>query len=180
MTTDAVLINILQDCVGAIQVPDPNNPSSNLVINYQAGRSIQIITDLISKDNAPSQKGLKYPLFALIVPVKEKRGGDGFYSDVKISRIVIMYSTKTDTGTETVLSKYSSDGVFATVLRPIYVQFLQQLAINPFVNIQDADLIVHTYMENPCQQPVGEGITDYVDSIELFGLEFILNQIKNC
>ncbi len=173
-----ILVDIMQEVVGSMKVPDLSNPGDFLSINYQPGRSYQILKSISDLDNSISQKGLKYPLCAMIMPIREKMGGT-FPSSVTIPRISFLHLTKTGTGTETVLSKYESDGIFKAILYPCYYELLKRLAMSSKIIGMDAELFPHEKMDNPCQQSE-DSTNDFIDSLDIFNLELILNQTKTC
>ncbi len=170
---DPVLVNILKEVVAAMVVPNIDQ------VHYEPGRSIQILDSLQSYDNSITMKGLKYPLVAARLPIRERRG-TGYYATAIIDRIVIANHVFSFDGSEFVLEKYYETGNFIKVLYPCYREFFKRLAMHPMVVGMDPDAFVHTKMDNPGQQPIGEGLSDYVDSIEILGLEITLTQIKNC
>lgn len=174
MNYDVILVDIMQDIVSK------TGTVLGMEINYEPGRSIQILNSLNELDNSTTMKGLKYPLFAMLLPIKEKRGTGPGYASVTIPRIIFATITKSGEGTERVLDKYASDGTFKTILYPLYKEFLNQCGKSGNLIGPDPDAIVHTKMDNPGQQPIGQGSTDYIDSIEILDLELYLNQIKTC
>ena len=178
---DTMLILILETIVSKMRVEgisDMTKPGESK-INFEAGRPSQIIESLDQLDVSTTMKGLKYPLIAVQLPVKEKRGS-GFYALVTIPRIVIATMSKTGENTEKVIDKYRQNGTFKKVLYPCYHEFLNRVAWSPYTNMQDPDSLVHVKMDNPGQQPIGQGSSDYVDTIEILNLEIIINQIKTC
>lgn len=175
MIQDQILVDIMQTVVDAMRVPNITG-GGYMTMNYEPGRSIQIIKSLNENDNSITYKGLKYPLIAMILPVREKMG-TGLGSVVRIDRLVIATLT---TGTDAIKRRYESDGTFKTVLYPCYREFLKQLAYSKYTLMGDPEAIPHTKMDNPGTQPVGQGSNDFIDSIELLNLEFTLNKIKTC
>lgn len=177
---NVILVDIMQGIVSAMKVINPLDAPNLLTINYNPGRSSQIIDAIDNLDNSITMKGLAYPLFAMLMPVMEKRGS-AFYADVKIDRIVLAVLSKTGEGSEFVMDKYSSAGTFKTILYPMYYEFFKQLARSKYTTIGDPDAFEHTKVDNPSAQPVsGERPNDFIDSIEILNLEFSLNQIKTC
>lgn len=168
-----VIVKILED-VSKVMVPPGFNP-----INYEAGRSIQILDNLQKSDNSISYKSFKYPLLAVLMPIKERRDL-GYYAKVTIPRIVLATHVESFDGVEMVMDKYGDTGTFTTILYPMYYEFFRCLARHPEIVGMDADAFPHTKMDNPCQQPIGEGLSDYVDTLEILNLELIINQIKTC
>lgn len=171
---DVVLVKIIQAVVNSMVSP-VSNP-----IHYEPGRSIQILDSLQTNDNSIDYKGLKYPLIAMVLPVKENRSLAGYYATVSIDRIVLATHAESFDGVEFVLDKYGVNGTFTKILYPMYNEFLRCLALSPSIIGFDPNSFPHTKMDNPCQQPIGQGLSDYVDTMEILGLELTLTQIKTC
>lgn len=173
----------MQSVVSSMKVQDPLQATGNfLAINYEPGRSEQILQSISELDNSISMKGLAYPLFAMQMPIKESRGDSGgFYGRITIPRIVLATLCKIPNGVQPVLDRYAADGNFKKVLYPMYNEFLKRLGRSGFfVGSSEPNLIVHTKMDNPGQQPVGENMDDFIDSMEILNLELLLNQFKTC
>ncbi len=146
-------------------------------VYFQAGRQVQILKELNDLDSAASYKDKKYPLIALQLPVKEEMRGTEFYAVCKIPRIVIATLSN---GVDNISDRYKTGGTFKSILYPCYYEFLNRLAQSTSLINMDPDAFEHTKMDNPGVQPLGEGSTDYIDSIEILNLEFTLNQLKTC
>lgn len=168
-----VLVNILKE-VAAMMISPSSTP-----VNYQAGRTIQILDSLQKNDNSISYKGFKYPLVGVLLPIEERRNL-GYYAKVTIPRIVLATHVESFDGVEDVMPKYEASGTFTTILYPLYNEFFRCLARHPEIVGMDAGAFPHTKKDNPCQQPIGEGLSDYVDTLEILNLELIINQIKTC
>lgn len=171
---DVVLVKIMQTVVNSMVSPVANP------INYEPGRSIKILESLSDNDNSISYKGLKYPLVAMLMPIREQRGVAGYYATARIERIVLLTHVDGFDDTQYTLRKYDPSGTFTTILYPMYYEFLRCLALHPEIIGMDPDSFIHTKMDNPCPQPIGQGSSDYVDTIEILGLELTLNQSKTC
>jgi hypothetical protein len=175
MTTlhDVVLVNILQDAVNTIAVPGISK------VHFDAGRQGQILERLSELDNSPNYKGFKYPLIAAVLPVRERRGLP-YYATAVIDRIVIATHSKGFDGSERVMSRYQESGTYLNILYPVYYAFLRSLAMNPNIIGMEPNSFIHTKMDNPGHQPIGQGLSDFVDTIEILNLELTLNQTKTC
>lgn len=176
-----IIGDVLPAVVGAMKVPKPGIvPIQYFTINYEPGRNSQIIDDLKSKDGT-SYDSLKYPLVAVVMPVSEYTISPAGIIEVTIPRIIIAYLTKTATNSEKVLDKYSPDGVFKTILRPCMREFIKQLAWSTYTDMGDPDMYEYTFKDQPCQQPIGQGLSDFVDVIEILNLKIpFFSQIKTC
>lgn len=167
MSEDVVLVDILDSVVSSMGV----------FANFQPGWTSQILRKLVESDESIEFKDYKYPLIAMLMPVSEVRGSVGYYSNVRIEKIVI--ATLTDS-TDDVLTRYKDGGTFKSILYPCYNEFLRCLANSPNVVALDKNTFKHTKRDVPGVQPIGQGVKDYIDAIEILNLEIILNQIKTC
>lgn len=153
---------------------------SGLTVNFQPGRSIQILQSLTELDNSINFKSEKYPLVAMILPVTERRGISAvYYAEILIPRIVFAQIVSWD-GTEAIKERYAPSGVLKTILYPCYYEFLDRVAWHPNIIGSDPNMFEHTKLDNPGTQPVGQGTNDYIDSIEILNLKLTLSQIKTC
>lgn len=181
ITKYANIIKLLEDVTNSMFDTSDSEFTlpSGLSVNYQPGLTHQIISRLYAMDNSLSFYNDKYPMIAVVLPITEERG-NGFQSVVKIPRIVIANITKTNTNSEYVLDKYSTDGIFETILYPCYREFLKKVARNKYTSISEPSMIKHKYFEMPYQLPITQGISDFIDCIELRDLELTLNNVKIC
>lgn len=176
MNQNVILVNVMQSIVSAMYVPGVTP------MNYEPGRSIQIIASIGENDNSITLKGEKYPLFAMLLPIRIKRGVDyAAYGVVKIPRIVIATPSKSWDGTQHVLDAFDTTaGSFNNILYPCYYEFLRCCSISPYILEGDPDAINHDVMENPGIQETSSTSSDFIDSLEIYNLELTLNQIKTC
>lgn len=170
MKQDLYFVKVMEDIVS----------SMSGYVNYQPGTTEQITKSLLDLDNSITSKGKKYPLFAMCMPVPERRGRSvGFYAKVTIPRIVI--ATISNYPTDDVLLRYDlQKGVFPTILYPLYYDFLNQCAVSPRIEGQDPDSFEHTKIDYPNIRRLASETNDWVDYIEILNLELIINQIKTC
>jgi hypothetical protein len=179
MITEVFIPDVLQSVVNAMQVPVyGENPVVYHTINFEPGRHKHILEALENLDSA-SLGNLKYPLIAAVMPISEGIGSG--FSEVTFPRIVIAHLTKSGDGNERVKDKYAADGVFKTILRPCLRQFIEKLAWSTYTNQGDPDAYEYTVKESPSEQPISEGLNDWVDIIEIQNLKVTLfSQIKTC
>lgn len=178
MDEEVFILDVLGEAVSKMVVQDHTDISKTLKINYSPGSNSKIIESLRVMDGT-SLSGFKYPLIAAVMPISEKMGSG--YIDVTFPKIVIAHITKTNTLSEPVLDKYTSNGVFKTILRPCKNELIKQIAWSTFTNTGDPDAYEYTSRDLPCQQPIGDGLTDFVDIIEILNLKAIIfPQIKTC
>lgn len=176
-------VNILKEAASKIVLKNPL-PSllpgigiQNLVINFDAGRDMDILNQLSLKDESFSNLfNLKYPLIAVRLPILHKVGTG--YETIRIPRIVIaMLATREHSA---VMPRFSEQEVFRNVLQPIYKQFLKYIAASKWTALLDPNYIPHSYFYSPGVQPIGSGLNDYVDIIEILNMELLINNIQNC
>lgn len=180
METEVYVIDVLQSVISAMQVADPANIGQFLSINFQPGRNTQIL-DSLRRMDLDSLGGEKYPLIAVQMPISESTISPTNNVEITFPRIVIAYLTKTSTGSEYVIERYDSDGVFKTILRPCLREFIIRLAQSLFTNMGDPDMYDFVSRDSPSQQPIGEGLNDFVDTIEILNLKVtIFSTIKTC
>lgn len=173
MNEDVIIVNIIGDVISSMSVTGVTS------INYQPGRIINVVESLVVMDNSIGDKGKKYPLFAMLLPIYERRGSSiGYYARVKIPRIVIAVMSVNPN--DTVISRYSNTGVYTNILYPCYYEFLNKLTQSKWIINKDPESFEHTKFDNPGKQPISKGSNDFVDTIEIQNLEIIINQLKTC
>ena len=169
MIDNQVVYDVFKAAVAKMKIPGYDS------VNFEGGRSYEIVKSLIEKDNVQVLQSLKYPLVAVLMPVVENNG-TGFQI-VRVNRIVIAHLTNQDISVD---QRYSPEEVFKTVLYPCYKELLRQLAWSTSTSMGDPWAIPHACFDNPSRQSIGKGLQDYVDTIEIGNLELILHQIKTC
>lgn len=175
MIDNVIVFDIFKSVVSKMKV---YNSAKQLVeINFQSGRTNQILKTLNDFDESISKRNKKYPLIAVFIPFVETMSESGFYSNLKISKISI---SALSNGTSDMEKRFSSTGTFKSTLYPCYYEFMRQLSFNKNVIEQDYSIIRHKKIDNPGVIPISQGSTDYIDSIDIFDLELKLNQTKTC
>lgn len=170
MEQEVYILDALQLVVDKIRVPKfpATDPVTYFTINFQPGLQSQVLEALISFEDSSYDK-LKYPLIAALMPISENNGS-GFL-EVSFPRIVIAYLTKTGEDSELVKDKYNSQGVYKNILRPTLKEFIKYLAWSTFTSMGDPDAYEYTANFLPCKQPIGKGLNDFVDVIEVTNLK---------
>lgn len=171
MKKDVVLVDIIGEVVSSMKVAGISS------VNYEPGKSGDVLKSLIELDNSHSFKGRKYPLLAMLLPVRIYRETEGYYGKTRVPRIIIATLTNS---TDNIFKRYKEGGTFKSILYPCYYEFLNCLAKSPNIIGSDPDGFSHAVEDNPGAVPVGTGSPDYIDAIEILNLELILNQIKTC
>jgi hypothetical protein len=182
MVQDVFIVDVLCSVVNAMQVPvfPTTKPTTYYKINFEPGSNTQII-DALNLKNGTALDKLKYPLIAAVMPISESTVSATNNLEVTFPRIVIAYLTKSATNSELVKDKYSSDGIFKTILQPCLREFIKQLAFSTYTDIGDPDMYEFTSRHLPSQQSIGQGLSDFVDIIEILNLKAtIFPQIKTC
>lgn len=178
MVEEVYIINVLTSIVDAMKVAKyPTTiPASNFAINYEPGRTRQILDALAMKDGT-SLESLKFPLIAILMPIQENLGSG--LTEVTFPEIVIAHLTKTGTNTEEVKEKYNSTGVYQNILRPCEKEFIKRLAFSTYTNMGDPDMYEYRREDSPSQQP--KGLNDFVEMTRILDLKAtIFSTIKSC
>lgn len=143
-------------------------------INYQYDQPLKMQETMVqlTKVGAP-----KYPLFGLLLPIKEHHGiGVDDLSPLRI--IIARWSNPTDK------TNTRMDNNFKPVLYPIYLEFLNQLDLDKRILSRAADLIDHYKTDWPYWGGINpteatNPFSDWVDIIEIENLNLRINT-KNC
>src|SRR5688572_16841891 len=108
-------------------------------INYQYGRSIQILTELqkVAQGVKTETKEKNFPLFGLFQDFPETFY-DGYYCKVRFPKMTIATLTKS---TSPVPARYAE--TFKPILYPIYIEFIKQLSRNRNIVGNDASHFPH-------------------------------------
>lgn len=176
--TDSI-IDILRDdvaLVSAALMPQFNDLNRGIQqISYLHGPIKEINNKLTAATKDPSQKVLKYPLVILFQPFEEGRGTDNGVDTTDNIRIIIVTETLPEIFTE---ERYAVN--FVPILRPIYDELLNQLALDERVMAANVSLIQHTKVEWPFWDDGNDKnpFNDRLDIIEIKGLK--LKIYTNC
>lgn len=170
MNQPVVLVDIMKEVVASMFDGTQN-------VHFEPGRANQIMKELNYLDNSITFKNKKYPLIAMFMPARESISSTGHYASVTIDRIIIATITNSN---DSVLKRYEEGGTFKSVLYPCYYEFLNRLVRHKNVLWADPTSIKHTKMDVPGVHPIGQGTTDYIDSIDILNLEINLSQSKIC
>jgi hypothetical protein len=150
---------------------------NNQSINYVYGAESHVIQALRNIGN----NGGKYPMIALMMPVRTARGNsNGFYGEAILPAIYI--ATLSD-NTSSSATKYTRN--FKPILFPIYYEFLNQLSRHrDIINTGGADFIRHTLSEYPADVTDKDNtiFTDFLDILALTEVLFTIKQqpLINC
>lgn len=156
-----------------LQAYDPNIAGINYL--YDAPKALQnTIVEMTQSGN-----GLKYPMVALVLPVRERHGAQVGIDSLDPLRILIgRWSNPTDK------TKTRYDNNFKPVLYPIYLELLHQFDVSRKFLTQGATMIQHVKTDWPYwggdSPPEGANpFNDWLDIIEITDLQLKLN-LKNC
>lgn len=161
--TSLILVNMIRDTV----VPKmqslmlTNDATKDMTLNYQYGRSIQILTENVKIADAS-----KYPLFALYTPIQEDYGTAGYVS-VTIQKLILAYYTDKEKSPS---ERYTD--VFLPILYPLYEYLKISLCSAPFVIDKDIDSLNHSKFDIHGLSPVEGTTQDYCDYIQINNLKF--------
>lgn len=145
-------------------------------IDFQPGRSDQILKELlkINQSIASGTRAAKYPLVALFYDFPQDKGG-AYYISVTLPKLSIATLTQSN---DKVLDRY--DKTFKPILYPIYYEFLRQLCRHKNIVGNDPDAFNHKLWERPGNQPEGGNMNDYLDALELQGLQLTFKTVNSC
>lgn len=148
-------------------------PSLGKHINYEYGRSVQILTELQKLNGSTTLKNTKYPLVALFQDFPEPIT-TGVYYPVTLPKISIATLT-----VSTDPPKVRYDKNFRTILYPIYLELLRQIPRhkNIVANVVESP---GRKWDRPGSQPEGSNLNDYLDAIEIEGLQLTFKTVFNC
>lgn len=173
-------VYVIQDVISRMKVlkyPVEIAPNNYFQINYEPGTDFNVVKALIEKDNSITQKGLKYPLIALMMPFEDNKGL-GNYTFVRIPKII--FATLQDKPMSSILSRYEAGGTYKEVLYPLVDEFINQLCRSIYTNSIHRNSFPYKHLDCPCLLPAGEGLNDFLDTIEIHDLEVNIVQTKNC
>ena len=177
-TPPLYVVDIIGDVVAATSAAVIGTIGSGIL--YEYGRSIQILAELIKKNQGitPATKQ-KYPLFALFQDFPEQTL-TGYFCTVKFPKIVIAMLTNSNDPTP---KRYTQ--TFKPVLYPIFEEFRRQLMRHPNIVGNDPGAIPMIKWDRPGTQPasdpkLGANFNDYLDAIEIQNMELTFKQIKPC
>lgn len=148
-------------------------PSLGKHINYEYGRSVQILTELQKLNGSTTLKNTKYPLVALFQDFPEPIT-TGVYYPVTLPKISIATLT-----VSTDPPKVRYDKNFRTILYPIYLELLRQIPRHKNIvgNVVESP---GRKWDRPGSQPEGSNLNDYLDAIEIEGLQLTFKTVFNC
>lgn len=149
-------------------------PSLGKHINYEYGRSVQILAELQKLTQSTTLKNTKFPLFALFQDFPETIGSNGYYTTVTFPKITIATLTvSTDS------PKVRYDKNFRTILYPIYLEFTRQIPRHRNVVGNIVEFPGRKW-DRPGSQPEGSNMNEYLDAIEIDGLQLTFKQVNSC
>lgn len=143
-------------------------------IHFEHGRSVQILTQLQKLNDSVTLKNTKYPLFALFQDFPETIGSNGYYTTVTFPKLSIATLT---VSADPPAVRYDKN--FRTILYPIYLEFLRQLPRHRNI-VGNVIEFPGRKWDRPGSQPEGSNLNDYLDAIEIDGLQLTFKQIKSC
>lgn len=143
-------------------------------LNYLYGHYKDVVKALGSLSNSPvaTDGASRYPLVALFMDFKEKRGQQvGVYSTATLNMIIANYTDPTLTPAQRYTQNYKP------ILYPIYSAFLDALFYKPGVFLRNEDQIPHTKIDRISWGKEGllgntaNLFNDTLDAIEIQNLE---------
>ncbi len=148
-------------------------------ISYVFGNTqyIKAYLDEMSKGQYGADE--KLPMIALFTPIVEDRNNPDYHAVVKVN-ILIACKTNRDWSNE-----QRRDYSFASVLRPIYARFLEELKADGRLDFGYKDNIRHSYSENYSYgkygafTSTGDEVSEPIDAIDIRNLELKITH-QNC
>ena len=147
-------------------------------LNYIYGTIDDLVVDLKDMTTAPALAAAKYPLIWLPMDIEERHTGNDYMYQANVN-VVIADLTDPKYRVSERLSN-----TFAPTLQPIYEEFLNQLVLSSFFNIDHPDLIEHRKIDRiawgkKALISINGGGIDFVDAIELTDLNLNVKHV-NC
>lgn len=150
-------------------------------INFQFGHLRELIQTLEGMGMSDTYRPDKYPLVWLVFDTPIQSGRIGQRDEISFELII---AQQTQAGWKAAEREIKS---FIPVLRPIYVELMNQIANSPYFDISVADTIEHEYIERYYwgEEVIITGtnsnankLSDHIDAIQLRGFNLQLNY--NC
>lgn len=148
------------------------------VINYKYGPEAEVTAMIQRYQNSPTMNDKDFPLIWAVEDFRYGQNGD--FQTVTIPALIIAFGTKGD-----YMSADREVQTFNTVLRPIYNEFLKQLARKREFRIYDPvelyrfEAVDRKHWGRP-EDSKAEGVFNgHVDAIEIRNLELTLNNYCN-
>lgn len=148
-------------------------------IGYVFGNTQYIKTYLDEMSKGQYGTDEKLPLIALFTPVVEDRNNPDYHAVVKVN-ILIACKTNRDWSNE-----QRRDYSFASVLRPIYARFIEELKADGRFDFGYKEAIRHSYSENYSYgkygafTSTGDEVSEPIDAIDIRNLELKITH-QNC
>lgn len=149
-------------------------PSLGKHINYEYGRSVQILAELQKLTQSTTLKNAKFPLFALFQDFPETIGSNGYYTTVTFPKITIATTT---VSTDPPKVRYNKN--FRTLLYPVYLEFLRQIPRHRNVVGNIVEFPGRKW-DRPGHQLEGGNLNEYLDGIEIEGMQLTFKTVFNC
>jgi len=168
-----LIVDVFQELVQRTSQVIYNDPA---VIDFQPGRSAQILTEVQKITNAikADTRNRRYPLFALFYDFPQDKGGT-YPTSVTLPKISIATLTNIN---DPVLARYPK--TFKPILYPIYYEFLRQLTRHRNIVGNDPAAFPHKLWERPGNQPEGQNLNDYLDALEIMNLQLTFKTVNTC
>lgn len=171
-TPPLFIVDIIGEVISAVDAK--MLPILGKHINYEYGASVQIQTELQKLNQSVTLKNTKYPLIGLFQGFPEAIATGG-YMPVTFPAITIATLT---TSTDSTKKRY--DKTFRTILYPIYQELLRQLPRHRNVVGNCADIFGGKKIDFPGSVPAGKTMDEYLDAIEIQGLQITFKYVHNC
>jgi hypothetical protein len=147
--------------------------SDDFQVYFDYGHYIEVMTNLVRKDNSISQKEQKYPLIWLVMDFPEVIDARtvGYCTLPKIDMLIVVPTTPDLTTSERI------EKTFVPRLYPIYEELLKQIALSGLFLQQSVMELYHEKIDRPywgMQDVQGNGqanlFNDFIDAIQIRGM----------
>jgi len=173
------VVDIIRDIVAATNSAVINELKSHDPIieqlNFVPGTPLEIEEVLTLMSQNPNAEYKRYPLFALIMSFPEDRGRQVGVDGIEDLTLLIARRSNNEDKTP---ARYCNN--FKPVLYPIYLEFLNQLYLDPRTITETPENIPHQKIDYPYYdaEKGANAFGDYVDAIQIkIKLKLLL---KNC
>lgn len=142
-------------------------------IAYMHGNMKEIVANLAEYTNNPAYKTKKFPIFILVEDIRINRANSDFYGVTDGMSIIIANHTKAEYKSAEREAKN-----FVPILRPLYQNFLKQIASHPAFNVRSERKVPHKVTERKywgADEHTVNVLGDYIDAIEITEMNLPIN-----
>jgi hypothetical protein len=169
-TFDDVVTNVKAAILADLQEYDTTIQN----INFIAGNIEEIAKRLTENTANATERPKQYPVFLLMLDFTVQRGNAGLlYGKATDLNIIIANHTK-----ESYTAQQRDEKNFTNILRPLYYEFLRQMAKHPAFSITSERAIPHNMTERyfwGVDAHTKNALGKYIDAIDITNLSVSIN-----